>query len=65
MHIQSATGQVKVQGTWHPLVEVSLLQQGEKHDDDRFFLKEPIAVPGTSYSRKSFKRSELQGYKKA
>ena len=52
-------------GAWYPLVEVSKLDANAQSPDDRFFLKDPIPVPGTAFSRKSFKRSEIQKYKKA
>lgn len=63
MYIQPATGFVKVFNTWHPITEISKLDPKTSSPDDRIFLKEPVQVPGASYSRKSFKRSEIQKYK--
>ena len=63
MYVQPMTGSVKLFGAWHPTLEISKVAADQKHNDDRIFLKDPIPVPGTSYMRKSFKRSEIEKYK--
>lgn len=63
MYIQPATGSVKIFGNWHPITEISKVSQNQQSPEDRIFLKEPIPVPNASYSRKSFKRNEIEKYK--
>lgn len=63
MYVIPLTGQVLINGSWHPCVEISKIDADKQSPDDRVFLKEPIPVPGANYSRKSFKRSEIQKYK--
>jgi hypothetical protein len=63
MTVQPMSGFVKLFNSWHPVIEISKLNAETQSPDDRVFLKEPIKIPNTSYSRKSFKRSEIQKYK--